>query len=115
MSKSKIDQQKLDYIRQYAGKLPDVEIAKNLTISVPTVRKYREQMGIFDKRSAHVKQGAVAANAAMIGKKLSDKQKEEYFKSQLLTSLDYKILKKQFTEEEIDFFIEAWAAYCVQF
>jgi hypothetical protein len=45
----------------------------------------------------------------------TDKGKEEWFREQFLNSKFYQQVKQQFTQDEVELYLEEWGALCVQF
>lgn len=111
----------LEYIRQHSVSQSDAEIAKVLNRKTETIAKYRKRMGIVKGGGGKIKEIGVPNTEKgpqvekLFGKKLDENDKKEFFKTKLINSLYYDNIKKQFSKEEIDYYLEEWSALCLQF
>ena len=107
-----------EYIRTHCVKESDEKIAADLGRDVRTVAKHRKKLGIHKKMGGGIAPLATLDADAQIlsaGQSLSEDQRKEYFKTEFVNSLYYENLKKQFTKDEIDFYLEEWGTLCLQF
>lgn len=112
-----------EYIRQNCLSKTDKEIAKDLNRDVRTIAVARKKLGIEKKQSgklAAVKPGQQIEKdnspyAAYASLKLNERQRSEFFKTQLANSVFYANLKLQLTSDELDFYLEEWGSLCIQF
>ena len=110
--------QELEYVRMNCLAMTDEELAKHLGRDIRSIRRARRRLGIRkgaqgmpqppeDKSGTH--------NAAYAAVKLNEKEREEFFKTQFANTISYELLKEQFSEREIQFYMEEWGSLCVQF
>lgn len=112
----KLTPDEIEYIRKNCLTKPDEDIARELNRTLVTICRARKKLGVFKGPSGAIK-SLDKNNYAMqlIGKKLSEKQKIEFFKTEMINSSFYANLKEQFTEREINFYLEEWGSLCYQF
>jgi hypothetical protein len=118
MKKKPLNNQEKKYIEDNCLLKTDKELSLELKRDVRTISTYRKFLGIEKTQG-----GKVAAldnitdlsTAKASGRFLLEKERKEFFKLQLKNTLFYDNLKIQFTKDEIDFYLEEWAALCIQF
>jgi hypothetical protein len=121
----RVTYQEMEFIKENSSTMTDEQIADYLHRDIKTVRKVRKGLGLVKDASGKVniaKSNANAKtakginlNAIKATQRLSEKQRQGFFKEQLSNSLYYDTLKTQFTVEEINFYLEEWGSLCVQF
>ncbi len=110
----------VEFIRQNCLKLSDERIAEILDRDMHTIITWRKKLGIIKGARGNVEniqmvESSVKDANAKSGIDLTESQREEFYKTQFVSTLYYKNLKKQFTEEELDFYIAEWGNLCLQF
>lgn len=109
--------EEIDFIRTH-GVMPgwtDKKIAAHLNIAEPTVKKYRNKYKIkkggntLEIESTSVPKDSI--NKANIPEEEKLKLWKNYFKG----TAQYKRIKQEMTSEDLDYFIERWATYHLQF
>jgi len=112
-----ISDEEYQYIIQHAADMSDRQISEHLGRDVRTVKKYRVKAGIIKGGAGNIKKIDLSdiADNKIINRKLNEKDRKQFFKRELQNSLFYENLKLQFTKEELDFYLEEWAALCLQF
>lgn len=112
------------YIRDNCLSSSDEAIAKYLKRDVRSVVTARRKLGITKRESGVLTEVDLSKKTALgdresivlqASKKLNEDQRKEFYKTQFCNSLYYKNLKQQFTEDELDFYLEEWGTLCVQF
>jgi CheY-like chemotaxis protein len=104
----------------------DEQLAKELGRDIRTIANARKKLGITKSTGGKVKalvafnktsstQPTIPDHKLTTGLHLNESQRKEFFKTQLVNSLYYQNLKEQFTENEIDFYLEEWGALSIQF
>jgi hypothetical protein len=117
--------QELEYIRSNCLDKTDEQIAKELKRDIRTIKYARRKLGIAKGSKGSIKTDIVrkektskaepSVSSKRIGQHLTEAQRKEFFKTQLVNSLYYDNLKEQFTESEIKFYLEEFAALSIQF
>lgn len=93
----------------------DEKIAQKIGRSAEVVRKYRRKFGI-SKQSGKVTVTEGSLHKEQINKaNLTDDEKIELWQRYFRTTARYKRLQKQLIADDLDYFCESWAKYCVQF
>lgn len=93
----------------------DDKIAKKIGRSPEVVRKYRRKFGI-SKQSGKVTVTEGSLHKEQINKaNLTDDEKIELWQRYFRTTARYKRMQKQLIAEDLDYFCESWAKYCLQF
>jgi len=115
--KPSITQSEIEYIVQNAATKSDRQIAKELDRDIRTIKKYRSKAGIIKSGSGKIKKLQIEdiRDNKVVNRKLSEKERKQFFKTELQNSLFYENLKSQFTDTELDFYLEEWGALCLQF
>lgn len=107
------------YISENAGKMSVSAIARHLGRDRRTVGKFLKNNQISDKvvkeSTGKTALQEFSLNKSFVTKSLSEAEREQFFKDNLQNTQYYTNLKKQFTEEELDYYLEEWGALCVQF
>lgn len=106
----------LEYIRKNCFTKSDEQIAKELDRNLQSVIKYRKKIGVYKGPTGKIQ--TIDKNnytLQQVGKKMSEKQKIEFFRTEMINSSFYANLKEQFTQREIDFYLEEWGSLCLQF
>lgn len=107
------------FIRDNCFSLSDKKIAEQLNRDERTVRSFRiNKLGIKKGARGQLPKDYASDDpekALRASANLSDKERAEFFRTQLTNSRFYHTLKQQLTEEEIEFYLEEWGALCVQF
>lgn len=121
----------VEYIRNNCISKTDQEMADELKKDVTTIAGARRRLGlvktyrgkiiavesqkkIMDERQK-VRERTQSLNTEYVGQKLNEKERASFFKKELENTIYYDNLKKQFSDEEIGFYLEEWAALCLQF
>lgn len=114
-----------EYIKMHCLSDSDEAIATYLKRDVRSIRSARKKLGITKKSGGILnaidlskkdeKSGQRESVILNASKKLNEEQRKEFYKTQFCNSLYYKNLKEQFTEDELDFYLEEWGTLCVQF
>lgn len=90
----------------------DTEIAKILGRNHVTISRYRKKNGLKKTGRGKLVIDSDAVSKESINKYVeTTEDKIEHWKSYLKNSDRYKHIKKQYTDEDLDFFIEQWAVY----
>ena len=114
----RLSKEDVEYIRENVTSKTDQQIAKDLGCRVVTVANNRRKMGVYKSRGGEIQndpESSDSSKAALSQSGMTEAEKKEFFKTQLVNSLYYKNLKKQLSEEEIDYYLQEWGALCVQF
>lgn len=103
-------------------KWTDERLAKEMGRDIRTIKKYRESLGIKKGRGGKIVNMPSDEDGSIKSKELIHKEhqarldkRKEFFTEQLINTQRYLEIQKQFTDDEIEFYIEEWAALCVQF
>jgi CheY-like chemotaxis protein len=122
MDSRKLRPEEKQYIRENCFAMTDEELAKHLNRNIKTIIKARRALGIKKDIGGRLKnvfdnvsQDEIAPQLLQASQQLTEQQRKEFFKTQLTNTLYYDQLKKQFSKEEIDFYLEEWGSLCVQF
>jgi len=126
----RLTKDEINYIRDNCGSKTDEELAKDLNRSIIGIRKARKRhLGVIKDNLGQVPDKVkltakstktkidpdTGKNIAIAHRRLNEKQRQSFFKSLLANSLYYETLKAQFSEDEMDFYLEEWGSLCVQF
>lgn len=105
------------YIRDNCFSKTDEEIAKNLGRSKLTITKIRKKFGIHKGQNGRILEvdKKKAEQSGRLNELMSEEQRIQFFKTQFVNSAYYDAIKNQFTDEEIQFYLEEWGSLCVQF
>ena len=106
------------YIEENWTKKTDQRIASDLNRNIKTIRTHRRKLGFVKKHSGKIDILSLIENTSdvkHIPVNLDEKGRREFFQKQLMNSLFYKHLQESLTEDEILFYLEEWAALCIQF
>lgn len=119
MSKEKrsfLTVQELEYVRSRILTDSDFRIAEHLKRDIRTIKSAREKLGVIKKESGQIREITNSDPLAfVVGYKLTEDQRKEFFKTQFVNSIYYKNLLDQFTADEVNFYLEEWAALISQF
>jgi CheY-like chemotaxis protein len=107
--------EELEYIRNNVLSKTDDQLAEYLKRDSRTIRNARRRLGINKSSAGQVVSIEQPNKHGIVGHTLTDDQRKEFFKTQLVNSLYYKNLQEQFSKLEIDFYLEEWAALSIQF
>ncbi len=118
MTKKPLSDKEKAYIEEYCLQKTDEELGEDLKRDPRTIKTYRTKIGVIKKQGGKI--AKLTTNDAILsakssGRYLVESERKEFFQTQLTNSLFYENLKLQFTEDEIDFYLEEWGALCVQF
>lgn len=100
------------------------DIANDLNRDVRTIRKFINEAGLDVQLDPKKQKQVILSKDGIKGVKtinkkevfnLSEYDKKEFFKEQLKNSLYYNELKQQFTDKEIDYYLQEWGELCTQF
>ena len=112
-----LTQDEIEYIRQHCAIETDEQIAKALGRRAKSVANCRKKFGVY--KAGHGKMEKLidinGKTNLVLGSRLNEKEKGEFFKAELMNTLYYQNIKEQFTKDEIEFYLEEWAALCIQF
>lgn len=116
----RIKQEEKDFIRQNCLSMTDEMLAKQLNRDIRSIRSVRKQLGITKRAAGKLQNfdtnsGNINGVELKASQKLTEDQRKEFFKTQLTNTLYYQKLKDQFTDDEINFYLEEWGALCLQF
>ena len=105
----------IEFIRQNCLTLSDEDIANKLDRTIETISRNRKKLGIHKGSRGGIKTVGVSPDGLALPVKMDDQQRKEFFKTKLVNSFFYSNIQRQFSEEEIEFYIEEWTALCLQF
>lgn len=114
----------IEYIRQNCLTTSDAKMADYLKRDLRTIRSARRKLGISKKGAGKIeavdlnkdKKPTEAVQLTLLAsQKLNEEERKRFYRTQFTNSLYYDNLKKQFTKEEIDFYLEEWGTLCLQF
>lgn len=126
----KLSDYEKEYIRTQSAFQSDKAIGQALNRDFRTIREYRKKAGIhkvsggklvkytrnenLKNKPSKEKKAKLEADSA---EKLANRQEsaEIFFREQFKNTLYYTNLKQQFTDEEIEYYLEEWGSLCVQF
>lgn len=91
----------------------DAELSRELNRDVRTIRAFRKKSGVEKRQDGKISYIGRADKPTAVPSKYEEASK--FFQEQFKNTLYYKALKDQFTEEEIDYYLEEWGSLCVQF
>lgn len=120
----RITAEEIKFIQDQCLKMADHEIAAKLDRDIKTIRRTRKKLGIVKggKKIIHkdiakkIKNNEKVPKTVLLAtQKLTEDEKRGFFEKEFKNSVNYQILKRQFTDEEIQFYIEEWTSLCVQF
>lgn len=118
-NKPRLKDSEKEYIRANCLTKSDQEIADDLNRHVKTISYYRQKIGIKKRSSGTVDAGDVKKivdpKTIVPSLSMSEHERREFFKAQLSNSSFYKTLKSQFTQEEMDYYLEEWGSLAAQF
>lgn len=123
-SSFRVTSEEIQFIQDNCLKLADWEIAEKLGRDIKTIRKVRSKLGITKGGKTSISKNLekkikdkekVNRNVLLVTQKQRDETRKEFFTRELRNSLYYDNLRKQFTEHEINFYLEEWASLCLQF
>lgn len=123
-SNFRVTADEIQFIQDNCLKLADWEIAEKLGRDIKTIRKVRAKLGITkgskNKISKNLEKKIknkekVNRNVLLVTQKQQDETRKEFFTKELRNTFYYDNLRKQFTEDEIKFYLEEWASLCLQF
>jgi CheY-like chemotaxis protein len=111
-----------EYIRQNCMTQTDEQMAKHLKKDVRTIKSARKKLGILKKSGGRIQSVDLNRDGSdpnsielQASAKLTEKQREEFYRTQFTNSLYYKNLKEQLTPDEINFYLDEWGTLCLQF
>ena len=110
------------FIRDNYQSMTDDQMAEKLGCTAQTVARNRKKEGLTKsgakggkpKPDDLEKSGSVSTRLS-IDAQSNEKKQADFFKKQLVNSLYYDYIKEQFSEREIEYYLEEWSALCVQF
>lgn len=121
-TKTRMRAEELEYIRQNCLSMSDEAMGEYLKRDVRSIRSARRKMGITKTAGGKIENfnsNAIAENPNSIelkaSQKLTEVQRKEFFKTQLTNTMYYQKLKDQFTDDDMDYYLEEWGALCLQF
>lgn len=105
------------YVQENCLSKTDAELAKHLNRNIKTIIACRKKMGVIKSGSGTIKEVTGPNNniEERASQTMTEDQRERFFKTQFANSLSYQILKEQFTEEEVKFYLNEFGSLCVQF
>lgn len=121
MSKGKeLTKGEKEFLKMNAGKDSVSALAREIGRDRRTVAKFFKDNDINTKVNKEEKGATDLQNFSRETSKkprktLSETEREVFFRETLENSKYYDNLKKQFTQEEMDYYLEEWAALCLQF
>lgn len=121
MSKGKeLSKGEKEFLKMNAGKDSVSALAREIGRDRRTVAKFFKDNNVNTKVKKEIKgetdlQNFSRKSGTKSRKTLSETEREVFFRETLENSKYYDNLKKQFTEEEMDYYLEEWAALCLQF
>lgn len=116
---AKLTSEEVQFIEEHAilEGWTDKKIAEAINRSEPVIKKYRVKLGI----KKHGSEGIVKMDATKISKdsinkaNISDEEKSLLWQQYFKNTSAYKRLKKELTVDDLDYFLEKWAHYHLQF
>lgn len=93
----------------------DEKIANKIGCSIETVRKYRKKFGISKANSSITVLEDGMSKDTINKANISEDQKLELWTKLFRKSNRFKRLQKQLLPEDLEYFTELWASYCMQF
>lgn len=110
-----LSQQEVDQIVELLPRHNNHQISKILGCKPHTVARYRK---LHDGKGQTVRKNERKIENAIKLNTIADIPEEElveFFKTEFANPYDYQILKKQFSKEEIFFYVQEWRSYRKQF
>lgn len=122
--KPRVTAEEIKFLQDNCLEMADWEIAEKLGRDIKTIRRVRKKLGIIkgSKTSLNkdivkkVKNKDKVPKAVLLAtQKLTEEQRKKFFEKEFTNSINYQVLKKQLTDDEIEFYIAEWGSLCVQF
>jgi len=117
-----LSKEEQDYIRDNCWTKTDVQLSQELNRSMLAVSRWRKKLGItkvqggsIENYDANKKAGKPQEIVLTASNKLTEPQRKAFFQAQLTNTMYYRKLKEQFTDDEMNFYLEEWGALCLQF
>jgi hypothetical protein len=100
----------------YDPEWTDVKIAKQLGRNSDTIKNYRQKIGVKKTGTGNVIIGDQLISKKLINRSnLTEDEKIKMWTTFFKTTQRYKRLTQQLTAENLEYFGELWAKYCLQF
>lgn len=119
MAKKLLDARERDYIAKYCTSKTDKEIAEHLGRDIRTIISHRRSIGITKTADGRIQRSEVPLGTPPAtvapNRMMTEDQRKEFFRIQLQNSVFYDNLLMQFSEAELNFYLEEWGSLCVQF
>lgn len=93
----------------------DKKIAEYLGRHERTIIAYRRKIGVKKKQGGRLDTSNVKLREVANTENMNSKSKEEAWKSLFKTTVKYRMLKEKLSEKNLDFFLEEWAKFHIQF
>lgn len=85
----------------------DISISEHLQRNIKTIRRYRKSLGIKKSPGGLIDKAYTKGTPDQLktNKKMTEEDRQNFFRTQLTNSLYYKNLKQQLTEDEMEYYI----------
>lgn len=122
--KPRITAEEIKFLQDNCLQMADWEIAKRLNRDIKTIRRTRKKLGIIKGSKTSLNKeivkkvknkDKVPKTVLLATQKLTEDQRKKFFEKEFTNSINYQVLQKQLTDDEIEFYIAEWGSLCVQF